>query len=193
MYSPLAKGSTEDDLKAWQFRATKIPPCVFWTTSLVTFFPENTGIFYFPNYSLVSGFFPLNGHSLMFLVIFKSQSRVQYFCPVSWQWISKQDAYFFPPLFATVRRRSQSFCFHLVLQVQPGDSFFLQLCFQEKTKCWPFSKLSVDWWGVSSESTPPAAGTLSKKGEIEQNIPELVLSPCRQARRRLALERHVLY
>lgn len=47
--------------------------------------------------------------------------------------------------------------------------------------------------GVSSESTPPAAGTLSKKGEIEQNIPELVLSPCRQARRRLALERHVQY
>lgn len=112
--------------------------------------------------------FPLNGHSLMLLISFKRRSGMQYFCPVSWWWISKQDAYFFPPLFVTVRHRSLSFC--LQLQVQPGDSFFLQLHFQEKTKSWLFSKLSIGCFRVRSESTPsPAAGTLSKKRGIECN------------------------
>lgn len=82
----------------------------------------------------------------------------------------KTGCLFFPLLCATVRHRSLSFCFQLVIQVQPGDSFFLQLCFQEKTKSWHFSKLSIDCLRVGSVSTPsPAAGTLSKKGEIEQN------------------------
>lgn len=48
--------------------------------------------------------------------------------------------------------------------------FSPQLHFQEKTKSWLFSKLSIDCLRVRSESTPsPTAGTLSKKRGIERN------------------------
>lgn len=170
IYSPLAKGSTEGDFEVWKFRATKYPPCVFWTTLLVTFFPENIGKFCFSIVLLQA--FSLKWPSSY--VTCQLQKTITHAIFLSCQLVVdfKTGCLLFPPLFATVRHRSLSFCFQLVIQVQPSDSFFLQLHFQEKTKSWLFSKLSMDCLRVRSESTPPAAGTLSKKGEIEQNTPQ---------------------
>lgn len=102
----------------------------------------------------------------------------------------KTGCLFFPPLFATVRHRSLSFCFQLVIQVQPGDSFFLQLCFQEKTMSWPFSKLSRDCLRVRSECTPSLQPRhfLRRDKWMKTRRKAGVISP--QTRRHTALEKH---
>lgn len=161
MYLLLAKGSTEDlKLKSWV--------CVL-NELTGNFFP-NTLEFSISLATVLLQPFPLNGHSLMLLVSFKGQSRVQYFCPVSWQWISKQDAYFSPHYLQQWDTENWAFVFSWLYRFNLVIHSSCSYASRKRQSPGSSPSYPETAWELRSESTPsPTAGTLSKKRGIGQN------------------------